>query len=116
MSLKSIFQPTVWGATSSSQMRNMRYAKKAIHVGSFFVPGLGTYKAAKLGHKFVFGVNLVGDVSLGVWLYRQLSVSHDDALVGKQADDISPYLLTREDQDSFVVGFPYTSIPDVAYA
>ncbi len=36
--------------------------------------------------------------------------------VDKQADDITPYLLSREDSGSYIVGFPHYSVPDVAYA
>jgi hypothetical protein len=48
--------------------------------------------------------------TFGSWLSQKYTT------VDKQADDISPYLLTREDQESYVVGFPHISIPDVAYA
>jgi len=48
--------------------------------------------------------------TFGSWLSQKYST------VDKQADDISPYLLTQEDEESYIVGFPHISIPDVAYA
>ncbi len=107
MSWKSVTQPTVWGAKSSRQMRNMRYAKKAIHVGSFFVPGLGTYKAAKAGHKLLFGVNLVGDVTLAAWLWQQINAPSDAITEStpKSLNDLSPWIQTPEYQYQHIVGY-----------
>tara|TARA_R100001594_G_C3857855_1_gene220139 strand:- start:124 stop:444 length:321 start_codon:yes stop_codon:yes gene_type:complete len=51
----------------------MKRVQQAINIGSYFVPGLGTYKAAKAGKWLIFSANLAGDVTLAYWVYSQFS-------------------------------------------
>lgn len=71
MTWSSVFQPTVWGAKNAAQLARMKRAQQAINIGSYFVPGLGTYKAAKAGKWLIFSANLAGDVTLAYWVYSQ---------------------------------------------
>ena len=71
MTWSSVFQPSVWGAKNSAQLARMKRVRQAINIGSYFIPGLGTYKAAKAGKWLIFSANLAGDVTLAYWVYTQ---------------------------------------------
>ncbi len=90
-----------------------RSAKKAVSKGAVHgahAVGLA-FRVGTRAIPFVGWALLAYDAyTFGSWLSQKYST------VDKQADDISPYLLTREDHESYIVGFPHISIPDVAYA
>lgn len=50
--------------------------QNAISLASWFMPGLGTYKAAKVGHKVLFASGLIGDLAILYSGYKFLSSDH----------------------------------------
>ena len=77
MTWSSVLQPSVWGAQNSAQLARMKRVRQAISIGSYFIPGLGTYEAAKAGKWLIFSANLAGDVSLAYWVYTQFQTGDD---------------------------------------
>ena len=96
--------PRAQQAAKASRLSKFR---RGASLASWLVPGLGTYKAAKAGHKLLFGMNLVGDVSLGVWLWEQIN-SPSDAITEstpKLPYDIEPWIESSEYQYQDLVGY-----------
>ncbi len=59
-----------WHKTKSGKYRLLSTrSKQSANIASYFVPGLGTYRALRAGHKLLFAHNLVGDVALAAWAY-----------------------------------------------
>jgi hypothetical protein len=95
---RMVARRSVKKAVSKGAVHGAHAAGLAFRVGTRAIPFVGWALLAYDAYTF------------GSWLSQKY------ATVDKQADDISPYLLSREEEESYIVGFPHISIPDVAYA
>ena len=93
MSWKSVTQPTVWGAKSSRQMRNMRYVQKAIRAG----------KVATRGVPYL-GLSLLAYDAYDYVSSREIPLQITES-TPKLPYDLEPYVQTPEYQYQDLTGY-----------